>query len=114
MAPIRCCFDQTAVWHSDAARGPSTPSFDHLVGAGGEHRRDFNAERLRSLEIDDELEAGRLRGGEVGRLGTLENTPGVDAGLAKSIDQAGAVARQAAENDKVAPFIDRWHHMLRR
>jgi hypothetical protein len=25
---------QTAVWHSDAARGPSTPSFDHLVGAG--------------------------------------------------------------------------------
>src|SRR5215475_13887342 len=33
MAPIRCCFDQTAVWHSDAARGPSTPSFDHLVGA---------------------------------------------------------------------------------
>src|SRR5262249_43940461 len=34
MAPIRCCFDQTAVWHSDAARGPSTPSFDHLVGAG--------------------------------------------------------------------------------
>src|SRR5215831_5929888 len=34
MAPIRCCFDQTAVWHSDAARGPSTPSFDHLVGTG--------------------------------------------------------------------------------
>src|SRR6516225_6941897 len=32
MAPIRCCFDQTAVWHSDAARGPSTPSFNHLVG----------------------------------------------------------------------------------
>src|SRR5215468_9817283 len=30
MAPVRCCFDQTAVWHSDAARGPSTPSFDHL------------------------------------------------------------------------------------
>jgi hypothetical protein len=32
-------------------------SLDHLVGAGGEHRRDFNAERLRNLEIDDELEA---------------------------------------------------------
>src|SRR5262245_6176350 len=30
MAPIRCCFDQTAVWHSDAARGPSTPSLDYL------------------------------------------------------------------------------------
>src|SRR5215469_11359356 len=68
-------------------------SFDHLVSAGGEHRRDFNTERLRSLEIDDELEASRLHGGEVGRLGTLENTPGVDAGLAKSIDQAGPIAR---------------------
>src|SRR5215831_6184231 len=32
MAPIRCCFDQTAVWHSDAAKGPSTPSFNDLVG----------------------------------------------------------------------------------
>ena len=39
MAPIRCCFDQTAVWHSDAARGPSTPSFDHLVGAGEQRGR---------------------------------------------------------------------------
>src|SRR5215472_5016232 len=28
----------TAVWLSEAARGPSTPSFDHLVGAR-EHRR---------------------------------------------------------------------------
>src|SRR5262245_43860178 len=34
MAPIRCRFDQTAVWHSDAARGPSTPSFNYLVGDG--------------------------------------------------------------------------------
>ena len=25
--------DQSAFWHSDAARGPSAPSFDHLVGA---------------------------------------------------------------------------------
>src|SRR5262249_10311770 len=27
----------TAVWHSDAARGPSTPSFDHLVGGSFDH-----------------------------------------------------------------------------
>src|SRR5262249_17851793 len=26
-------FFKTPVWHVDAARGPSTPSFDHLVGS---------------------------------------------------------------------------------
>src|SRR5262249_49365673 len=51
MAPIRCRFDQTAVWHSDAARGPSTPSLDHLVGAGKQSGRHSKAERLCSLEL---------------------------------------------------------------
>src|SRR5215831_11872176 len=60
MAPIRCCFDQTAVWHSDAARGPSTPSFDHLVGAGEQRRRNINPERLGSPEVDGKLELGWL------------------------------------------------------
>jgi hypothetical protein len=32
-------------------------SFYHLVGAGDERRRHFKAERLRGLEVDDELEA---------------------------------------------------------
>src|SRR5262249_57864639 len=48
MAPIRCCFDQTAVWHSDAARGPSTPSFNHLVGSHEQRlRHDERTERAR-------------------------------------------------------------------
>src|SRR6516164_4572518 len=36
----------TAVWHSDAARGPSTPSFDHLVDARQEGGRYCQSERL--------------------------------------------------------------------
>jgi hypothetical protein len=32
MAPVPGDSPKTPVWHVDAARGPSTPSFDHLVG----------------------------------------------------------------------------------
>src|SRR6516164_9542503 len=47
-----------AVWHSDAARGPSTPSFDHLVGALLQKPWHLQPERLRGLEIYDEVKLG--------------------------------------------------------
>src|SRR5262249_45420722 len=40
-----------AVWHSDAARGPSTPSFDYLAGARQERPRDGRTERLTPARI---------------------------------------------------------------
>src|SRR5262245_16626859 len=73
MAPIRCCFDQTAVWHSDAARGPSTPSFDHLVGSGDEGCRHVEAERLGGLQVEHELKLGRLLHRKVGGVGAFED-----------------------------------------
>src|SRR5215510_3872665 len=73
MAPIRCCFDQTAVWHSDAARGPSTPSLDHLVGARKQRWRQLEAERLAGLEIDRQLDPGRELDRQIARLSALEN-----------------------------------------
>src|SRR6516165_8483480 len=60
MAPSRCCFDQTAVWHSDAARGPSTPSFNDLVGENIELRRNRKPEGVGGLAIDHQIEPGRL------------------------------------------------------
>src|SRR5262249_44861224 len=65
----------TAVWHSDAARGPSTPSFDHLVGEREQIAGDVDADCSSGLEIDHELELGRLQDRQVGRLLALENTP---------------------------------------
>src|SRR6516162_9512013 len=74
MAPIRCCFDQTAVWHSDAARGPSTPSLDYLVGDGEQRRRHVKAERLGSLKIDDQLVLSRGLHRQIAGLFPLEDT----------------------------------------
>src|SRR5215468_8431753 len=79
MAPIRCCFDQTAVWHSDAARGPSTPSFDDLVDAADHRQRDCEAERLGGLHVDDELDFGRLLDRQLGGLLAFENSACIDA-----------------------------------
>src|SRR6185312_3955021 len=90
---------QPALWHLDAARGPSTPSFDHLVGAGEQRWRHVEAERLSSLEVDDQLELGGLNHRQVGRLGALENAPGIDPGLPVGIEDAGSVANQAAGYD---------------
>jgi hypothetical protein len=52
------------------AKNP-VPSFDDLVGAGEDRWRDGEAERLRSLEINDQLEFGRLLDWQIGGLSTL-------------------------------------------
>src|SRR5262245_64230768 len=100
MAPICCCFDQTAVWHSDAARGPSTPSLDHLVGAGEQAIRHREAERLRGPEIEHELELGRLHDWQVSGIVALENTPDVESSLTVGIRNVIAIAHQPPLNDK--------------
>jgi hypothetical protein len=48
------------------------PLFDHLVGAQLEFAADGEAERLRGLEIDGELELGRLLDGKVLRPCALQ------------------------------------------
>ena len=56
-------------------------SFDHLVGAGEKHWRHGKAECTRGLEVDDELEFGRLLDRQVSGLRTLEDAARIDAKL---------------------------------
>jgi hypothetical protein len=47
--------------------------FDDLIGAEQQRRRDGEAERLRGLQVDDQLELRRLLDGKIGRLGALQD-----------------------------------------
>ena len=50
---------------------------DHLVGAAEQRQRKGDAERLRGLQIEDELKSGRMYHRQLARLGTLEDAVNV-------------------------------------
>lgn len=62
-----------------------SPSFNHLVGNRKHTGWDVDAERLGSLEIDDQLEPSRSGDRQVDGLLALENAASVDAHLAIGI-----------------------------
>src|SRR4051812_37213896 len=59
--------------------------FDHLVGGRLQCERHCNAERLGGLEINHQLEFGRLHDWQVGGLLSFENTANIDAGLTERV-----------------------------
>src|SRR6266487_3154764 len=77
-------------------------SLDYLIGAGEQRRWHPEAKRPRGVEVDQQLELGRLQDRKVGRLGTLEDTRGIEPDLAASISEVGSVAHQPAGFDKNA------------
>ena len=69
---------------------------DHLVGAGEEGGRDRDAERLRSLEVDDELEGSGLLNGQVAWLFASYNTVGQDHSTGEVSLLAWAICHEQA------------------
>src|SRR2546430_6319419 len=58
-------------------------SLDDLVGPDQQRLGNRQAERPGGLEVDDQLELGRLLDGEIGRLGAFENLVDIGSGAAE-------------------------------
>ena len=79
--------------------GPMQPcqhSFDHLVGAGEQHRWHDDAKRLCGLQIDHKLVLGRLFDRQVGRLRTLEDLVDESSGPTLKICRIRTVGQKEA------------------
>src|SRR5215207_11274049 len=82
---------------------------DYFISAGQERVWHPKAKPLCGLQIDDQLELGRLLNRQVGGLGTLEDPTDVEARQAVSPRDAGPVTDQAAKFDEIALVVDRWN-----
>src|SRR6476659_8747838 len=76
--------------------------FDHLVGGHLHDRRHRQPERLRSLEINHELELGWLFHGQVGRFGTLQQAIDIGGSPTELISYVPAIGHQATRLDVLA------------
>src|SRR5262245_29007834 len=83
------------------------PSFDHLVGEQLYRVWHVEAECLGGLQVDDQLELGRLQDRQVGGFYAFEYPADVDAGLTVRVGDARTVAEQTARHGKFAELINR-------
>src|SRR5918998_4243664 len=85
----------------------ASPSFDHLVSAGEERSRHVEAERLGSLEIDEQLNFRCLLDREIRRIGARKDPAGMDPTLIAPVNITASVADEAARRSELAKLVDR-------
>src|SRR5215831_19039521 len=91
--------------------GHSLVLFDHLVGTGQDRWRHGETECLRGLEVDHQLECGRLLDRQISRLRALENLSGGNTDLTPGAGEARSIANQASGSDEFPRKVDRWYRV---
>src|SRR5438270_10635582 len=93
----------------------TAPSFDHLVSAGVDGRRDIEAERLCGLNVDYQLVFCRRLYRQVGRFLAPENPVDVTSGEAILVcADPKVIGHQAAGIYETAARVDRGQSMTGR
>src|SRR5207245_1727759 len=83
----------------DYSPGRAWLLLDHLVGASDDGLRDRKAEGLGGLEVDHQLELGRLLDGQVGGLRAFQDLVHVNGRAAERVGTAGSIGHEAASVD---------------
>src|SRR5262249_45748348 len=91
---------------------PPFTSFDHLVGDGQHPWWKAEAECLRGVQVDHELELSRSHDRQVRGLRTLEDAANIDTRQPICLGDARSVAHQTAGFGKLTLEIGRKHPMV--